>query len=141
MLYSKNGTVYIAGRSQINGDAAINQIKEAHPSSEGALRFLHLDLSDLPTIKASADEFKSKERRLDVVVHNAGVMIPPPGSKTKQGWDLQFGTNVLGHFVFQKHLQGIMFETAKIAPKDTVRVCWASSSAQDLAPKGGVDYN
>lgn len=54
------------------------------------MEYLSLDLDDLGTIKMSADEFLSKEERLDVLWNNAGVMVPPAGSKTKQvGHSLQ----------------------------------------------------
>ncbi|KAK1077142.1 short-chain alcohol dehydrogenase, partial [Friedmanniomyces endolithicus] len=61
ILYAKNGTVYLAGRSPAKAQAAIAEIKAQHPTSDGRLEFLHLDLADLPTIKASAQDFLSRE--------------------------------------------------------------------------------
>jgi retinol dehydrogenase-12 len=84
LLYQVNGTVNIAGRSQEAGTMAIERIKSQCPDSKGRLEFLLLDLADLSSIKKSADEFLARERRLDVLWHNAGVMFPPAGSKTKQ---------------------------------------------------------
>ncbi|KAM5347592.1 hypothetical protein ACJ41O_007416 [Fusarium nematophilum] len=140
VLYSKNATVWVASRSEEKGLAAIEAIKEQHPSSKGALRFLKLDLADLTTVGASADEFLAAEKRLDVLFNNAGVMTPPEGSKTKQGYELQLGTNCLGHFLFTKRLTGILKETAKTAPRDSVRVVWVASSAADaFSPKNGFE--
>lgn len=70
ILYSKNGTVYIAGRNAEKADAAIRNIRKAHPLSRGKLHFLQLDLADLSTIKASTEELLSKESRLDVLVNS-----------------------------------------------------------------------
>lgn len=142
ILYSKNATVWVASRSEEKGRNAIDGIKKEHADSQGALKFLKLDLADLTTISASADEFLAAEERLDVLFNNAGVMTPPEGSKTKQGYELQLGTNCLGHFLFTKKLTPLLQSTAKTAPKDSVRVIWVSSSAADgLSPKGGVDMD
>ena len=83
MLYAKDGTVYIAARSEEKIVRAIKALKAELPLSSGRLIALSLDLADLSTIKSSADDFLSKEERLDVLFHNAGVMMPPAGSKTK----------------------------------------------------------
>ncbi len=83
ILYGRGGTVYIAARSLEKIKAAIRAIKTELPGTDGRLVALNLDLADLSTIKASAEEFLSKEDRLDVLVHNAGVMTPPAGSKSK----------------------------------------------------------
>jgi NAD(P)-dependent dehydrogenase (short-subunit alcohol dehydrogenase family) len=140
ILYGKGSTVYIAGRNEQKAEKAMRQIKEEHPSSLGQLHFLFLDLNDLSSIKTTVENFLSRESRLDVLVNNAGVMFPPKGSKTAQGHDLQFGTNMLGPYLLTKLLIPVMVETAKTAAPDSVRVLWASSLAiQVLSPsRGGI---
>lgn len=140
VLYSKNATVWVAARSTEKGEAAIEGIKKQHPESKGTLKFLKLDLADLTTIGTSAKSFLEAESRLDILFNNAGVMTPPDGSKTVQGYELQLGVNCLGHFLFTKYLTPLLQKTAKSAPKDSVRVIWVSSSAADvLAPKNGFE--
>ena len=69
-------------------------------------------------------------------------MAPPKGTKTKQGYELQLGTNNVGHYLFTKLLTPILHETAKTATPGSVRVVWvASSAAEKFSPKGGVDMN
>ncbi|KAF1939872.1 NAD(P)-binding protein [Clathrospora elynae] len=140
LLYSRNGTVYIAARSSEKANAAITWIKEHHPTVQGVLHHLHLDLNDLDGIKPSVEAFLAKETRLDVLFNNAGVMIPPQGSKTKQDYELQLGTNCVAPFLFTKLLTPVLAQTAKKEPTGSVRVVWVSSSAAHLfAPTGGVD--
>lgn len=140
ILYQHNAKVYVAVRSEEKATKAINGIKARLPNSKGQLMFLHLDLGDLTTIKKSAEEFKSKEQRLDVLWLNAGVMAPPQGSKTAQGYELQLGTNNLGHFLFTKLLHPILAKTAASAPPNSVRVVWVSSTAAQLAPNPPVNF-
>ena len=83
MLYGAGAKVYVAARSSKKIENAIKGIRSDCLSSSGKLVALSLDLADLSSIKQSATEFLSAEDRLDVLVHNAGVMKPPPGSKTK----------------------------------------------------------
>lgn len=140
LLYSHNGTVYLATRSPEKTDAVITWIKEQHPDSKGVLHHLFLDLNDLESIKPSAETFLAKEQRLDVLFNNAGVMWPPKGSKTKQGYEMTLGTNCIGPFLFTKLLTPRLVETARSEVKGGVRVVWVSSSAaQASAPKGGLD--
>lgn len=69
-------------------------------------------------------------------------MVPPQGSKTKQGYELQLGTNNVGSFLFTKLLTPILVKTAKLAPPGHVRVVWVSSSVAELySPKNGVDLD
>lgn len=141
-MYQKSATVYIAGRSKENGEKAIESIKAEFPGSTGKMHFLQLDLGDLQGIKASATEFLQKERRLDVLWLNAGIMTPPAGTITTQGYEVQLGTNVLGHFLFTKNLTPILTETAKIAPTGSVRAVFVSSSAHHFAPaNGGIKWD
>lgn len=140
LLYSHHATVYVAARSSEKANTAISWMQEQHPDSKGTLHYLHLDLNDLEGIKPSAEAFLAKESRLDVLFNNAGVMVPPKGTKTKQGYELQLGTNCVAPFLFTKLLTPILLETAKKEPKGSVRVIWVSSSAAHVAaPTGGVD--
>jgi len=142
ILYSKNAKVYLATRSAEKTSTVINTIKELYPTSTGQLIHLPLDLNDLTTIKQSAQEFLAKEKTLHVLWNNAGVMAPPQGSKTKQGYELQLGTNNVAPFLFTKLISPVLVETAKVSPPNTVRVIWVSSSAAErFSPNGGIEMN
>jgi NAD(P)-dependent dehydrogenase (short-subunit alcohol dehydrogenase family) len=142
ILYQQNARVYIATRSQKRTSEAIAEIQAAHPQSKGSLIFLELVLDDLTTIKATAETFLSRETRLDVIWNNAGVMLPPQGSQTKQGYELQMGVNTLAHFLLIKFLTPTLIETAKKpgTSKGSVRIVWVSSMSIDFAPKPPIDF-
>lgn len=139
IIYQHHGKIYLAARSESKTNEVIQEIKAAHPTSKGDLQFLKLHLDDLTTIKQTADDFLSKESRLDVMWNNAGVMIPPEGSTTKQGYELQYGVNNVAHFLLTHLLRSALETAAKSAPKASVRVIWVSSSAADAAPNPAVD--
>ena len=142
ILYGRNAVVYIAGRSESKYQAAVETIKGQHGDSKGRIEFLHVDLSDLSTIKPAIAAFTSKEKRLDVLVNNAGVMMCPSGSKGAQGHELQMVTNVLGPFLLTKGLMPLLKETATASPPSSVRVAWASSvTANITSPYGGVVFD
>lgn len=139
ILYAKHAKVYIAARNREKALDAIEDIKASAPKSQGALEFLKLDLADLSTIKASAQEFLSKEDRLHVLFNNAGLMNPPAGSKSAQGHELQLGVNNIGTQMLTTLLTPTLANTAEAEPSGTVRVVWvASSAAEGVAPEGGV---
>lgn len=140
VLYQRNATVYVAGRSQDKAYKAISVLKESFPDSKGKAEFLMVDLSDLSTIKPAVEEFLSKETRLDVLTNNAGVMVPPKGSKDAHGHELQMGTNCLGPFLLSELLVPVLQKTAKEAPEGSVRVTWAASSAVQFSPQGGIQF-
>ncbi|KAJ6553017.1 NAD-P-binding protein, partial [Mycena capillaripes] len=95
VLLSKNARVYLAARSSSKGNAAIAELEtETGKRAE----FLELDLADLRSVRRAATTFLTNEERLDILFNNGGVMIPPTDELTAQGYDLQFGTNALGHF-------------------------------------------
>jgi NAD(P)-dependent dehydrogenase (short-subunit alcohol dehydrogenase family) len=71
--------------------------------------------------------------------NNAGVMIPPQGSKTKQGYELQYGVNNIAHFLLTHFLRPALEAAARTAPKASVRVIWVASSAADAAPNPAID--
>ena len=139
ILYSKGGTVYVAGRSPNRVAAAIEEVKSIPTDTPGQLKSLHLDLNDLTTVAPCAAKFLEQESRLDVLFNNAGVSHMPLGSTSAQGFEQHMGCNCLGPYLFTKLLLPTLIKTAKSAPKDSVRVVWTSSSIVDMAgPPGGV---
>ena len=140
ILYGAGGKIYMAGRSESNAQKAIQTIKSAHPDAPRQLKYLFLELDDLAGIQASVETFRSQENKLDVLWNNAGVGVPPAGSKSKQGHELQVATNCLGPYLFTKLLLPELRAGAESAGADAVRVVWTSSMLVDtLAPKNGLD--
>ncbi|PPQ63836.1 hypothetical protein CVT24_009786 [Panaeolus cyanescens] len=135
-LLNHNAKVYLAARSKEKAEEAIAELKK-ETGKEGI--WLQLDLADLNSVKAAAQEFASQEKELHVLFNNAGVMVPPIDMVTAQGYDLQFGTNVLGHFYFTKLLLPQLLAGAKSSPDGKARVVNTSSSASLYAL--GLDFN
>jgi retinol dehydrogenase-12 len=140
ILYSKNANVYIAARSEDRAAAAIDDIKKTAPDSKGSLVFMKLDLSDLSTIKTSADFFLSQESKLHVLFNNAGVMyVDPNGPQTTpQGYEMNLGINVLGTFLFTKLLTPALISTARSEPAGSVRVIWVSSLGTEMSGEKSI---
>ncbi|CAE6426204.1 unnamed protein product [Rhizoctonia solani] len=137
-LLNKNAKVYLAARSKSKADEAIEWLRN---ETNGKVPiFLELDLADLGSIRKAAETFKSKEQELHVLFNNAGVMKPPIEQRTAQGYDLQFGTNVLGPYFFTTLLLPTLIHTAKNSPRahGHARVINTSSSAVYFAPEGGI---
>jgi NAD(P)-dependent dehydrogenase (short-subunit alcohol dehydrogenase family) len=95
MLALKDARVILACRSIEKGQAAVKRILAE--SAGASVSFEQLDLSDLRNIEAFVARYPKQHQRLDLLILNAGVMVPPE-SKTAQGFELQFGVNHLGHF-------------------------------------------
>ncbi|CAM1503660.1 Fc.00g012510.m01.CDS01 [Cosmosporella sp. VM-42] len=141
ILYSRSATVYIATRNAGRIASSIQALKSAFPESTGRLESLVLDLSDLTSIAPAARYFKEKESRLDGLVLNAGVMIPPEGSQSKQKHELQMGTNCLGGYLLMRSLEEVLVNTTRIAEKGTVRVVWLASTLQISTPEKGIIWD
>lgn len=140
LLYQAGGKVYLAGRSETNAQAAISKIKARPATTSGELNFLLLSLDDLTTIKPAVEAFAAKESRLDILFNNAGISLPPPGSVSAQGHELQMATNCLGHHLFTQLLLPTLLHTAKSSSSAAVRVIWTSSIVVDgTAPKDGIE--
>ena len=94
-LVRKDAQVTLASRDLNKGRQALERILAE--SADAAVSLEQLDLADLRNIEAFTTRFKDQHERLDLLILNAGVMVPPE-SKTAQGFELQFGVNHLGHF-------------------------------------------
>ena len=126
-LARKGALVVLACRNEAKARAAMTDIQASVPAAQ--LEFLALDLSDLDSVRAAAEAFKSRHSRLDILVNNAGVMGHHAVQLTKQGFEMQFGTNHLGHFALAGHL----FDRLKASPDARVV---AVSSVAHRATKG-----
>lgn len=96
-LAKAGAEVIIAGRNTASGAEAVAQIKAAAPCAN--VRFAMLDLSDLASVRRFCDRLASERDSLDGLINNAGVMNPSTRMETVDGFELQFGTNYLGHFL------------------------------------------
>ncbi|KAJ7630227.1 NAD(P)-binding protein [Roridomyces roridus] len=134
-LLLKNAKVYLAARSP---DKAATAIQSLEAETKGKAIFLQLDLGDLPSVRHAAESFLKQEQKLDILFNNAGVMNCPTDMLTKQGYDLQFGTNVLGHFFFTELLLLALtksYEQSKVP----ARIITTSSVGHHAAPGSGMD--
>jgi len=109
MLALKEATIVLACRNREKGEHAIERIRREHSAARVAL--LPLDLADLDSVSACARAFAKTYDRLDLLINNAAVMAPPFG-RTRQGFELQLGTNHLGHFALTGRLMPLLASTA-----------------------------
>ena len=100
-LYQKGAKVYVACRSEERALKAIGRMKAK--GRTGELIFGHLDLASPQSVQDFSEKVLARESHLDLLVNNAGVMIPPP-SKSADGFEIQFGINFVGHFALTGHL-------------------------------------
>ncbi|MDQ1080637.1 SDR family oxidoreductase [Pseudoroseomonas cervicalis] len=101
-LARAGGRVIIAGRNPDRGAEAVARIRQAVP--EAQVTFEPLDLGRLASIAACGERLGAALERIDVLVNNAGVMTPPRRQLTADGFELQLGTNHLGHVALTAHL-------------------------------------
>ncbi|HTU57296.1 MAG TPA: oxidoreductase, partial [Polyangiales bacterium] len=108
MLARRGARVVLACRNHEKAQAARAQITREQPDAQVEVE--SLDLSDLASVSSFAARFNATAQRLDVLINNAGVMNPP-FSRTAQGFELQFGTNHLGHFALSAQLWPLLMRT------------------------------
>ncbi|MEO3758741.1 SDR family NAD(P)-dependent oxidoreductase [Mycobacterium sp. B14F4] len=96
ILAEKGAHVVLAVRNLDKGAEAVESIKKTTPNAVVALQ--QLDLSSLAGIRKAADELRATHPRIDLLINNAGVMYVPTRETTADGFEMQFGTNHLGHF-------------------------------------------
>lgn len=152
LLYPKGAKIYIACRSEERAQAAIKEVLEEHEISSktgssakgpvGQIIYMHLDLNDLTTIKASAAFFSERESRLDVLWNNAGIAGSPTGTKTKQGIEGHVGVNCVAPLLFTQELLPQLRKAASLSPPGATRVVWTGSVIiERFAPESGVDLD
>jgi NAD(P)-dependent dehydrogenase (short-subunit alcohol dehydrogenase family) len=128
-LSAAGADVVMAIRNRAKGEAAVEQIRATVPAAK--LTITSLDLSSLASVDALADELTAQGRPIDILLNNAGVMQPPQRETTADGFELQFGSNHLGHFA----LTGRLLPLLRAA--ENPRVVALSSLA---ARMGGINW-
>jgi NAD(P)-dependent dehydrogenase (short-subunit alcohol dehydrogenase family) len=108
-LAAKGAHVVLAVRNIEKGKAAADLIARVTPGASVAIQ--ELDLTSLDSIRAAADQLRADHDSIDLLINNAGVMMTPK-STTKDGFELQFGTNHLGHFA----LTNLLLDRVLAAP-------------------------
>ncbi|TXH18891.1 MAG: SDR family NAD(P)-dependent oxidoreductase [Mycobacterium sp.] len=131
-LAAKGARVVLAVRNLEKGKAAVEWISRAVPAAD--LELQRLDLGALASVREAADEIKAKHDSIDLLINNAGVMYPPKQT-TADGFELQFGTNHLGHFA----LTGRLID--RLLAADAPRVVTVSSMAHRIGRMNWDDLN
>ncbi|MCW2560432.1 MAG: short-chain dehydrogenase [Mycobacterium sp.] len=126
-LAAKGAHVVLAVRNLDKGKDAALRIAQATPGAKVDLQ--ELDLTSLDSVRSAAEQLKSDHYAIDLLINNAGVMFTPK-STTKDGFELQFGTNHLGHFAFT----GLLLDRVLAAPGS--RVVTVSSVGHRFARQG-----
>ncbi|GAA2240064.1 SDR family oxidoreductase [Promicromonospora sukumoe] len=101
-LAAAGAEVVMPVRNPRKGEAAVTTIRRTVPDARLSLR--NLDLSSLDSVAALGDTLREEGRPIHVLINNAGVMRPPSRQSTADGFELQLGTNHLGHFALVGHL-------------------------------------
>lgn len=128
MLAAKGAKVIMAVRNRQKGTEALAKMKGG--GLDGEVSLMELDLANLDSVQDFSEHFRRDHNRLDLLVNNAGVMIPPY-SQTKDNFELQMGTNYFGHFALTGHLFDLLIKTQQS------RVVNVSSLAHDF---GKLDF-
>src|SRR6202035_1187901 len=97
-LAAHGAQVVGAARDLIKAEAATTQVRKDAAAHGGSFELVELDLASLKSVRVCADRLLERDESFDVVIANAGVMATPFGH-TADGFETQFGTNHLGHFV------------------------------------------
>ena len=130
MLATHGADVTIAARNAQKGERALARLSQLNPA--GAVRFELLDLGNLQSIADFAARIRDRHDHIDLLVNNAGVMTPPTRKTTSDGFELQFGTNHLGHFALTGQVLPLLLAAR------TPRVVTLSSVAAHL---GRIDFD
>ena len=126
-LAAKGANVVLAVRNTDKGKAAADLIARRTPGARVAVQ--ELDLTSLESIRTAAEQLRAEHDTIDLLINNAGVMMTPK-STTKDGFELQFGTNHLGHFAFT----GLLLDRVLAVPGS--RVVTVSSVGHRFARNG-----
>ncbi|KAK4153793.1 hypothetical protein C8A00DRAFT_15019 [Chaetomidium leptoderma] len=130
--------IWLAARSVQKAEAAAADIREQVP--DAPIQILELDLASFASVKKAAATGLATSARLDILMLNAGIMATAPGV-TADGYEVQFGTNHMGHALLAKLLLPLLNKTVTDNDSNTdVRIVSLSSHGHVFPAKGGIDF-
>ncbi|MDP9735206.1 SDR family oxidoreductase [Curtobacterium sp. 260] len=135
-LAGAGASVVLAVRTTAKGEDAATEIRREHPGADLEVR--ELDLADLASVRRFAAGIADDGRPLHVLVNNAGVMAPPERFETADGFELQFGTNFLGHLALTNLLLPTLLGTA--AGSDDARPPRVATMSSLAAVPGSIRF-
>jgi NAD(P)-dependent dehydrogenase (short-subunit alcohol dehydrogenase family) len=106
-LVAHGADVIGAARDLKKAEGATAEVRKDAAANGGSFELIELDLASLASARAAADKLLAAGKPLDIIIANAGVMATPLG-KTSDGFETQFGTNHLGHFVFINRIASLL---------------------------------
>ncbi|MBW8748316.1 MAG: SDR family NAD(P)-dependent oxidoreductase [Acidobacteria bacterium] len=112
-LAAHGADVVGAARNLEKAKRATSEVTKAAEAGGGSFELIELDLASLKSVRASADKLVAAGKTFDVIIANAGVMATPL-SKTEDGFETQFGTNHLGHFVFINRMASLIKDGGRL---------------------------
>jgi NAD(P)-dependent dehydrogenase (short-subunit alcohol dehydrogenase family) len=132
VLSANGATVVLAGRDTTKLAGAVAELQAARPGA--SVQTAELDLASLESVRKAAADLAERFPTLDLLINNAGLMFPPYGL-TRDGYELQFGTNHLGHFA----LTGLLMQQLLATPGS--RVVTVSSNGHRAGRMNFADLN
>lgn len=137
------GIVIYAGVRAASMDRAKEALASAlnDPKTKEKIHLIDLDLTSLASVKLFADEVKKREQQINFLINNAGVMAIPTREITKDGFEMQFGTNHVAHFYLFQCLKDQLLAGAKASPDFASRVVNISSSGHRASTVDLDDVN
>ncbi|KAK1149030.1 hypothetical protein N8T08_007707 [Aspergillus melleus] len=130
--------IWLTARNEVQARTVANEISQT--VSGATIRILELDLTSFSSVEKAAKTFLSACDRLDILMLNAGIMAVPPGT-TNEGYEIQFGTNHMGHALLTKLLLPILDKTINTTPSADVRVVSVSSNGHRYLRRGGFRFD
>src|ERR1700722_15721489 len=112
-LVAHGASVVGAARDLEKAKRATTEVSKAGAKTGGSFELIELDLASLKSVRSATDKLLADGRPFDVIIANAGVMATPSG-KTQDGFETQFGTNHLGHFVFVNRIAKLIKDGGRL---------------------------
>lgn len=130
-LVAHGASVLGTARDIMKAENATGKIREEAEASGGRFELIQLDLADLASVRACTDRLLLQRREIDVLIANAGVMGTPSG-RTQDGFETQFGTNYLGHFVFINRVIPLLRDGGRVVILSSAAHCLSDIDLDDI---------